>query len=356
MSSSSFGTLFRVTTFGESHGPAIGAVLDGVPPGLPLTESEIQADLDRRRPGRDPTQSPRKELDRVEIVSGVHEGKTTGAPIGLLIRNHDARPRDYDPLKQVYRPGHADFTMQQKYGIRDARGGGRSSGRETASRVAAAAVARQLLRQHGIRVVAGVAMVAGVEAELTFDGMLSAREDPLRCPDAEASVKIRAAIEAAMADNDSVGGIVECRARGVPVGLGEPVFGKLDARLAGALMSIGAVKGVEVGAGFSVATKRGSEVNDSMMPGFTFASNNAGGILGGISNGDEIVVRVAVKPPSSIAQEQQTVDSGGNPATVSVTGRHDPCIVPRVVAVVEAMVCLVLADLLMMHKAKQAPP
>ncbi|WP_067046726.1 chorismate synthase [Methanofollis ethanolicus] len=315
-----FGRFFRVTTFGESHGPAIGAVVDGVPPGLPLSAGDIQPMLDRRRPGG-PLASPRKEPDAVEILSGVFEGRTTGTPIALLIRNRDVRSGDYDALRDVFRPGHADYTYLQKYGLRDHRGGGRSSGRETAARVAAGAVAVAVLKTHGTAVAGSVREVHG-------------KTDP---------AEMEAEVRAAQARGDSVGGIVEVRASGVPPGLGSPVFDKLDAAIAGALMGIGAVKGVEIGEGFAAARFYGSENNDA-MDASGFLSNHAGGVLGGISTGQEIVVRLAVKPTPSIALPQRTVDIHGEEREIIIAGRHDPCIAFRLVPVAEAMLALVLVD------------
>ncbi|WP_298667616.1 chorismate synthase [uncultured Methanofollis sp.] len=315
-----FGQFFRVTTFGESHGPAIGAVIDGVPPGLPLSAGDIQPMLDRRRPGG-PLASPRKETDDVEVLSGVFEGKTTGTPIALLIRNRDVQSGDYDALRDVFRPGHADYTYLQKYGLRDHRGGGRSSGRETAARVAAGAVAVAVLKTHGIAVAGSVREVHG-------------KTDP---------AEMEAEVRAAQARGDSVGGVVEVRASGVPPGLGSPVFGKLDAAIAGALMGIGAVKGVEIGEGFAAARLYGSENNDAMGTS-GFLSNHAGGVLGGISTGQEVVVRLAVKPTPSIALPQRTVDIRGEEREIAIAGRHDPCIAFRLVPVAEAMLALVLVD------------
>lgn len=323
-----FGRLFRVTTFGESHGPALGAVVDGCPARIPLAEADIQPLLDRRRPGTGPLVSPRPEADRVAILSGVFEGATTGAPIALVVENEHARSSDYDALRDVYRPGHADITYDAKYCVRDHRGGGRSSGRETIGRVAAGAVALKVLSLRGIGVSGRVVSVHGVAGE---DAMA-------------------AEIAAAAARGDSVGGIVEVVATGVPAGLGDPVFGKLDAAIAGALMGIGAVKGVEIGAGFAAAARFGSETNDPILPG-GFGSNHAGGVLGGISTGAPIVARCAVKPTPSIALPQQTVDAAGRPVEVRVGGRHDPCIAPRLVPVAEAMLGLVLADALLVQEA-----
>jgi chorismate synthase len=319
-----FGRNFRITTFGESHGVGVGVVIDGCPAGLRLGEKDIQPFLDRRRPGRSPLTSPRQEKDRIEILSGLFEGVTTGTPIAMVVRNEDTRPNDYDYQKEVFRPGHADFTYQEKYGIRDHRGGGRSSGRETLGRVAAGAVAIQILAKNGITITGTILEVHGkkTDDEITKE-ILSAKER-----------------------GDSVGGIVEITASGCPAGLGDPVFGKLDALIAGAMMGIGAVKGVEIGDGFVAAQKCGSENNDQMTAD-GFKSNHAGGILGGISTGQDIVVRIAVKPTPSIARVQQTRNSDGEVVDISVEGRHDPCIVPRIVPVAEAMIALVLVDCLL---------
>lgn len=319
-----FGRNFRCTTFGESHGKAVGVVIDGCPPGIGLTETDIQPYLDRRRPGKSPLESARQELDQVEIFSGTFGGRTTGAPIALVVRNQDARSGDYDALRDVFRPGHADYTWQTKYGLRDHRGGGRSSGRETLARVAAGAVAMRCLAPQGIEVSGRVIEVHGtVEPEAM-------------------EAEIRAARDA----GDSVGGIVEVTATGCPPGLGDPVFGKLDAAIAGAMMGIGAVKGVEIGEGFGAARMFGSEMNDPITSS-GFASNHAGGILGGISTGQDIVVRVAVKPTPSIRRTQRTVDTTGAERDVSVEGRHDPCIAPRIVPVAECMLALVIVDALL---------
>jgi len=340
MAGNSFGRLFCVTTWGESHGPALGVIIDGCPPRIPLEPEDIQRDLERRRPGKHLT-SPRREPDRVEILSGVFGGVTTGTPISLIIFNRDVRSRDYDELAQLYRPGHADRTYEQKYGVRDWRGGGRSSGRETVGRVAAAAVARKFLRQQGVQVQAYTVALGGIVSQAfdpeAIDG------NSLFCPDAQAAAAMGERLEQVRRDGDSVGGIVEIRAQGCPAGLGEPVFDKLDARLAGALMSIGAVKGVEIGAGFAAADMLGSNHNDPVTPD-GYAGNNAGGILGGISTGMDIVVRVAVKPIPSIEKVQQTVTRQGVPTTLQIRGRHDVSAIPRIVPVCEAMVLLVLAD------------
>jgi chorismate synthase len=313
-----FGNNFRITTFGESHGPALGVVIDGCPAGMALSEIDIQPLLDRRRPGTSPKSSPRKESDKVEILSGIFEGKTTGTPIALMVRNENQQSKDYDELKEMFRPGHADFTYHEKYGIRDHRGGGRSSGRETLSRVA---VAIKFLAERRITITGTIREVHG-------------KINP---------VEMEKEILAAKAAGDSVGGIVQVIATGCPTGLGDPVFGKLDALIAGAMMGIGAVKGVEIGDGFAAAQKFGSENNDPMTAD-GFSSNHAGGILGGISSGQDIVVRIAVKPTPSIGKIQQTRDIHGNVVDISVGGRHDPCIVPRIVPVAEAMLALVLMD------------
>jgi chorismate synthase len=342
MAGNSFGRLFRITTWGESHGPALGVIIDGCPARIPLEAGDIQRDLERRRPGK-PLTSPRREPDQVEILSGVFSGVTTGTPISLIIYNSDVRSRDYDELAQLYRPGHADRTYDQKYGLRDWRGGGRSSGRETVGRVAAAAVARKFLQQQGISVRAYTVALGGVRIE-SFDAAEIDR-NPLFCADGRAAVAMQERLEQVRRAGDSVGGVVEIQAQGCPPGLGEPVFDKLDARLAGALMSIGAVKGVEIGAGFAAAGMLGSAHNDPLTPD-GYASNHAGGILGGISSGMDIVVRVAVKPIPSIEKVQQTVTREGVPTTIEVKGRHDVSAIPRIVPVCEAMVLLVLADFL----------
>ena len=316
-----FGRNFRCTTFGESHGPALGVVIDGCPAGMALTENDIQPLLDRRRPGTSLISSQRQESDRAEILSGIFEGKTTGMPIAIIVRNENQQSKDYDELREKFRPGHADFTYQEKYGIRDHRGGGRSSGRETLSRVAAGAVAMKCLAARGITITGTIREVHG-------------KTDPK---------EMEKEILAAKAAGDSVGGIVQVTATGCPAGLGDPVFGKLDALIAGAMMGIGAVKGVEIGDGFAAARTYGSGNNDPMTAD-GFLSNHAGGILGGISSGQNIIVRIAVKPTPSIAKKQPTRDIHGNVVEISVGGRHDPCIVPRIMPVAEAMLALVLMD------------
>ncbi|BAI62673.1 chorismate synthase [Methanocella paludicola SANAE] len=344
-----FGRRFRLTTFGESHGPAIGAVVDGCPAGLEVGAGDIQAELDKRKPGQSSVTSGRKEPDRVEILSGLFEGKTTGMPIAMLVRNVDVDSSAYENIKDLLRPGHADYGYLAKYGFRDHRGGGRSSGRETAGRVMGGAVAKKLLSLRGIHVYAHTASIYDVKAgEVTPEDIINnTYKNPVRCADPRAVKEMEEAINMAKRDGDSVGGTVEVIATGVPAGLGEPVFGKLDADLAGALMGIGAVKGVEVGLGFGAASLRGSEVNDEFYwdGGVRTRTNRAGGILGGISTGMPIVCRIAVKPTPSISKPQQTVNvETKEDAIIEIKGRHDPSIVPRIVPVVEAMTALVIAD------------
>ncbi len=340
--SSSFGRLFTVTTWGESHGPAVGVVVDGVPPGLLLELSLIQKDLDRRRPGQSSITTQRSEADTAILLSGVFEGRTTGTPIAILAWNQDAKSKDYDALKDVFRPGHADFTYAAKYGIRDHRGSGRASGRETLGRVAAGAIAKALLATRGVSIVGGTVAVADVEA--TRRDWEIAESNAIRCPDAEAATRMIERIETARAEHDSVGGVVEVVARGCPPGWGDPTMEKLDGEIARALMSIPALKGVEIGDGFAATRLRGSQSNDAMASGGGFRTNRAGGILGGISTGADIVARVAVKPASSIGKPQETVNAAGEAVIITVEGRHDPCICPRVVPVAEAMLAIALAD------------
>jgi len=347
MAGNSFGQVFRITTFGESHGGAVGVVVDGMTPGIELTTEEVQKQLDRRKPGQSSITTPRKEPDTVNILSGIFEGKTTGTPLLMILYNSDFEPEAYVAIKDMFRPGHADFTYLQKYGVRDWRGSGRASGRETAGRVAGGAVARKLLAGRNITVRAHTAKAAGVTCH-SYDPEVI-EKNPLRACDAEAAKEMEKRVTALKEQDDSAGGIVECRISGVAPGLGEPVFDKLDAELAHAMLSIGAVKGIEFGAGFRVAEMSGSEHNDQMGEN-GFLTNNAGGIIGGISNGEEIVFRVAVKPTSSIARLQQTVDMEGKTRTIRTEGRHDACICPRIVPVVEAMACLVLED----HFKRQA--
>jgi len=346
--SSSFGRLFTVTTWGESHGPAVGVVVDGVPAGLALDLALIQKDLDRRRPGQSAITTQRSEADTALILSGVFEGRTTGTPISILAWNQDAKSKDYDGLKDVYRPGHADFTYAAKYGIRDHRGSGRASGRETLGRVAAGAIAKALLATAGVSIVGGTVAVANVTAERRDWDV--AESNLIRCPDSEAAARMIEVIEAARAEQDSVGGVVEVVARGCPAGWGDPTMEKLDGEIARALMSIPALKGVEIGDGFAATRLRGSQSNDAIEPG-GFVTNRAGGILGGISTGADIVARVAVKPASSIGKPQQTVNTEGEAVTIAVEGRHDPCICPRVVPVAEAMLAITLANAFLRQRA-----
>jgi chorismate synthase len=359
MSGNTFGTLFRITTWGESHGCAVGVVVDGCPAGLALEAEDIQKELDRRRPGQSRASTERKEEDRVEILSGIFEGKTTGTPISLVVWNKDANSSAYDALRDRPRPGHADYAYQMKYAIRDHRGGGRASARETVGRVAAGAIARKLLAQEGIEIVGFVAELGGIKAGIVSSEMRELRaraeSNPVRCPDLAAARKMLELLDQVRAEGDSLGGIVVVFAEGVPAGLGEPVFDKLDADLAKGLMSLGAVKAVEIGAGLESATMRGSEMNDPLVPRdgkVEFEGNNAGGILGGISTGASIVCRIAVKPTPSIAKLQHTVDlKSGEAVEIEIRGRHDPAIPPRIVPVAEAMMALVLADHLLRNRA-----
>lgn len=357
MAGSTFGTLFRLTTFGESHGPAVGCILDGCPPGIPLSIEQIQADMDRRRPGQSRITTQRREGDEVEILSGLFEGQTTGTPLGMLVRNTDARSKDYGEMRDLYRPSHADYTYQAKFGVRDYRGGGRASYREAIGRVAGGAVARQLLQHRcGTEIVGYVRQIADIRGEANTDTVTRAEVDAniVRCPEPEAAEKMIAAIDAARRDGDSLGGIVELVARNVPVGLGEPVFDKLTADLAHALMSLPAARGFEIGEGFGSVTMRGSAHNDSftMRAGQVHTrTNHSGGIQGGISNGENILLRVAFKPVATIMQDQETVNMQGEEVTFKAKGRHDPCVLPRAVAAVEAMVALVLADHLLRQTA-----
>jgi chorismate synthase len=349
--SSLFGHTFQLATFGESHGGGVGVVVDGCPPRLPLSVEEIQRDLDRRRPGQSRITTPRQEEDRVEILSGVFEGHTLGTPIALLVGNRDARPSAYEHMKDVYRPSHADYTTEAKYGIRNWQGGGRASARETIGRVAAGAIARKLLGTGaGIEVLAWVRRVHEVEAKLdpASVSVEAVESNPVRCPEPGAAEEMIRLIDAARERGDSLGGVVECVARGVPPGLGEPVFHKLEADLAFALMSLPASKGFEIGSGFAGARMTGIEHNDPFVPGEggqpRTAANRSGGVQGGISNGEDVVVRVAFKPTATISQAQDTVTRAGAAVTLEARGRHDPCVLPRAVPMVEAMVCLVLAD------------
>ena len=350
MSGNTFGSVFKVTTWGESHGEALGVVVDGCPPQLELSAADIQRELDRRRPGASELTSAREEADEVHLVSGVFEGRTLGTPVAMLIWNRDVDSSPYEPIKQIPRPGHADYTYYQKYGIRDHRGGGRASGRETVARVAAGAIAKKILAMHGIRILGHVVELGGLRARRMSPDEIEQQTEsnPVRCADSVAAREMEAIIRAVKEDGDSVGGVVEVIALGVPAGLGEPVFDKLDADLGKALLSIGAVKGVEIGAGFEAARLKGSEMNDPFYLDdgrIRTRTNNAGGILGGISTGEPIRCRLAVKPTASIAKPQRSVDlQKMEEVELRIQGRHDPCICPRIVPVAEAMVALVLVD------------
>lgn len=351
MAGSAYGKLFQVTTWGESHGTGIGVVVDGCPAGLLLDESKIQKYLDRRKPGQTRYSTPRKEEDRVEIQSGIFEGRTTGTPISMVVYNKTQRSADYSEIAGYYRPGHADFTFDEKFGFRDYRGGGRSSGRETIGRVAAGAVASEVLGELGIQVQAYTKAIGDICINGQKSSFEQIMESPLFMPDMEASERAERLLEQKMKEQDSVGGVIECVVKGMPPGIGEPVFEKLDANLAKAVMSIGAVKGVELGDGFGAAASFGSDNNDSFFYDndgrITKATNHAGGILGGISDGSDIILRAAVKPTPSIARQQKTVNKSGENIDISIRGRHDPIIVPRAVVVVEAMVSLCVLDMLM---------
>lgn len=362
MSGNSFGTIFKLTTFGESHGKSLGGVIDGVPSGIVIDEAKIQNDLDRRKPGQKSADgktnkavTQRNESDRIQILSGVFEGKSTGCPIGFIIPNDDAHSNDYSEIANKFRPGHADYTFHEKYDLRDYRGGGRSSGRETACRVAGGSIAKMVLCSlyQDFKITAYTTEVAGIKANKFDEGEIE--KNPLRCADKDAACKMQEKIEEIRTKGDSCGGVVECRISGIPTGLGEPVFDKLDSLLAHAMLSIGAIKGIEFGSGFDVARMLGSENNDNMKnsESSVFCTNNAGGILGGISNGNEIVFRVAVKPVPSISLEQKTIGTDGKDCTIQIKGRHDICLCPRIVPVVEAMASIVLADLALQNRASR---
>lgn len=352
MSGNTFGTLFTLTTFGESHGPAIGGVVDGCPPGLELSAEDLQIDLDRRKPGTSRHVTQRQEADAVEILSGIFEGKTTGAPIGLLIRNTDQRSQDYSKIMDTFRPGHADYTYSQKYGVRDYRGGGRSSARETAVRVAAGAIAKKWLSERFGVTVRGYMSQLG-EIDIPFESWDGVNDNPFFSPNNSVLPKLEEYLDKIRAERDSVGARITVVAEGVPVGWGEPVFDRLDADIAHAMMSINAVKGVEIGAGFESIAQRGSVHSDEMTP-QGFVTNHAGGILGGISTGQEIRVNVALKPTSSIPQERRSIDKHGNAVTMQTTGRHDPCVGVRATPIAEAMLALVLMDHALRNRAQNA--
>lgn len=358
MAGNTFGKLFCVTTFGESHGGAVGAVVDGCPPGLALTEEDIQLELDRRKPGQSIITSPRREKDIIHILSGVSDGVTTGTPILLLAYNTDARPQDYDVLKTVFRPGHADFTFQKKFGIRDWRGSGRASARETLARVAAGAIAQKFLRERlGVEIISFVDQVGAIKADVTF--MTVTKKDVestiIRCPDKKAAQKMIGLVDRVRRKGDSVGGVIRGVIKNLPVGLGEPVFDKLSADLGKAMLSINAVKGFDIGSGFDGVVLRGSEHNDEFYNDHGVVrtkTNHAGGTLGGISNGAPVYFRVAFKPVSTIRKTQHTVTVDGKPTTLTAAGRHDPCVLPRAVPIVDAMAALVIMDHFLRHKAQ----
>jgi len=348
MSGNSFGTLFKISTWGESHGKGVGVVIDGCPPRIPLNESIVQAMLDRRRPGISPASTGRKEADRAVIMSGVFDGFTTGTPIMIMVKNKDADSKAYVPYSEIFRPGHGDITYHAKYGIRDWRGGGRASARETVARVAAGAVAKAVLAKENISIFAYTVELGGIRAD-SFD-LDVMNNNMFLCPDMDAADRMNQRVLETKKKGDSLGGIVEILVKNVPMGLGEPVFDKLDAQLARAIMSVGAVKGVEIGAGFKAASMLGSENNDAIGQ-KGFETNNSGGVLAGISNGDDIIIRAAVKPIPSIEVEQETVDLSGNKRKVSIKGRHDVAAIPRINVVLESMTSLVIADLFLRQKA-----
>ena len=352
MAGNSFGQLFRITTFGESHGPAIGVVIDGVPPKLPLSQTDIQKDLDRRRPGQSKITTQRKESDKAEILSGVFEGRSTGAPLAILIRNEDQRSKDYENIKDVFRPGHADFSYMAKYGIRDYRGGGRSSGRETACRVAAGAVAKKILAMHKVEIIVYTSAVGDTYAQNIDFKIIE--QNAVRTADSKAAPVMIAKIEEARKRGDSLGSQLVCIVKNCPPGLGDPCFDKLNARLAQALMSIATVKAIEFGDGFGASQLTGSVNNDSFVlkaKKVGTATNHAGGIIGGISTGEDIIIRMALKPPSSISKPQRTLNEKLEEVELQVKGRHDPCLAPRVVPVAEAMIALTLVDCLLIQKS-----
>ncbi|MGD8176439.1 chorismate synthase [Marinimicrobium sp. ARAG 43.8] len=352
MSGNTFGKLFTLTTFGESHGPALGAIVDGCPPGLALTEEDLQRDLDRRKPGQSRYTTQRREADQVRILSGVFEGKTTGTPIGLLIENTDQRSKDYSKIKDQFRPAHADYTYHHKYGIRDYRGGGRSSARETAMRVAAGAIAKKYLREHcGIEVRGYLSQLGPIAIEKVDWNQIS--ENPFFCPDVDKVSAMETYMQALAKEGNSVGARITVVATGVKPGLGEPIFDRLDAEIAHGLMSINAVKGVEIGAGFDSVAQKGTEHRDEMTP-QGFLSNHAGGVLGGISSGQDIVAHLALKPTSSLRVPGRGIDIHGEPTEVVTTGRHDPCVGIRATPIAEAMLALVLMDHTLRHRAQNA--
>ena len=352
MSGNTLGTLFTLTSFGESHGAAIGGIVDGCPPGLHLSEEDLQIDLDRRKPGTSKHVTQRKEEDKVEILSGVFEGKTTGAPIGFIIRNTDQRSQDYSKIKDVFRPGHADYTYAHKYGIRDYRGGGRSSARETAVRVAAGAIAKKwLLKKYGTTIRGYLSQMGTIQ--IAFKNWEDVNKNPFFCPNQDQVIELEEYLDGIRADRDSVGAKITVVAENVPVGFGEPIFGRLDAEIAHAMMGINAVKGVDIGKGFGSIIQKGSEHGDELTP-QGFLTNNAGGILGGISTGQPVIAHVAFKPTSSIPQDRKSINTKGEAVLMQTTGRHDPCVAIRATPIVEAMLALVIMDQALRHRAQNA--
>lgn len=352
MSGNTFGSIFRVTTFGESHGAGLGCIIDGCPAGIDFDENFLQHEMDRRKPGaKSAAVTNRKEDDKAEVLSGVFEGKTTGTPIAILVRNTNQHSKDYSNIMDKFRPGHADFSFHEKYGIRDYRGGGRSSGRETCARVAAGAFAKMFLKTMNISITAYTKKAAGIEG--TKVDFSEIENNQIRAADKDAALLMQKKIEDFHREGNSCGGIVECVVKGLPAGLGEPVFDKLDAELAHAIVSIGAVKGIEFGLGFDAADSNGIENNDFMRKGPVFETNNAGGILGGISNGNDVVFRAAVKPVPSIFKKQQTIDTDGNECDILIEGRHDVCLCPRIVPVIEAMTAITVADMILRNRSSR---
>ena len=347
-----YGNIFTLTSFGESHGEAVGGVVDGMPAGIDIDLDFIQADLDRRRPGQSAITTSRKEADKVELLSGVFEGKSTGCPIGFVVRNTNQHSQDYENMRNVFRPSHADYTYTTKYGERDHRGGGRSSARITISRCVAGALAKLALRQIGVSVTAYTSQVGdiSIDPDYRHHDFSKIETTAVRCPDLEAAAKMEKLIAEVKGQGDTIGGIITCLIKGCPVGLGEPEFGKLHAALGSAMLGINAVKGFEYGAGFACVNRRGSELNDVFTEGFHTATNNSGGIQGGISNGEDIYFRVAFKPVATLLMEQQTVDKDGNPTTLTARGRHDPCVLPRAVPIVEAMAAMTILDYYLLSK------
>ena len=354
-----FGQIYKLTTFGESHGAGIGGVIDGMPSGIEVDLDFLQSELDRRKPGQSALTTARKEGDKVEILSGVFEGKTTGCPIGFLVRNENQHSNDYDNMRNVFRPSHADYTYQTKYGIRDHRGGGRTSARETIARVVGGAFAKMVLRQHSINIVAYTSQVGNIALGGSYKDydFSEIERNPVRCPDPQKAEEMAQLISEVKADGDTIGGIITCVIQGCPVGLGEPVFDKLHAQLGAAMLGINAVKGFEYGEGFAGVTARGSEQNDVFVPdgkgGITTLTNHSGGIQGGLSNGQDIYFRVAFKPVATLLREQTTVDADGNPTTLKARGRHDPCVLPRAVPIVEAMAAMAILDNFMLNNIRK---